>query len=103
MYMRSFYVDVGRYELLGHELTVPKAFSCLALFNVMYRAINMLPMSIEKLAECKVALERLDQVSCARQSRRHCHTWNDSDNDDDNGDDDDDDEDCVLPYISLWL
>ena len=31
------------YQALGHELTVPKVFACLALFNVMYRAIVSRP------------------------------------------------------------
>ena len=56
------------YQYMGHELTVPKAFGCLALFNVMYRAVNMLPMSIEKLAEAKVAIERITEFLCVVES-----------------------------------
>jgi ABC-type multidrug transport system fused ATPase/permease subunit len=62
------------YQALGNQLTVPKVFACLALFNVMYRAINMLPMSVEKLAEAKVALERLDDflnISESEEPPRH--------------------------------
>jgi ABC-type multidrug transport system fused ATPase/permease subunit len=55
------FASFSLYQVSGHELSVPKVFSCLALFNVMYRAINMLPMSIEKLAEAHVASERLTE------------------------------------------
>lgn len=56
------------YQGLGHELTVPKVFACLALFNVMYRAI------VSKLHQrCPLSsLLRSPQTCCVRNGRICC-------------------------------
>jgi hypothetical protein len=37
-------------QAAGNILDVPVAFYCVAIYNVMYRALKMVPMSVETLS-----------------------------------------------------
>ena len=48
-------VSFWLYQAAGNTLDVPVVFYCLALFNVMYRALNMIPTCVETLSAGMVA------------------------------------------------
>jgi ABC-type multidrug transport system fused ATPase/permease subunit len=48
------------YELKGHDLTIAKAFVCLAYFRQIELAITMLPLAIDAHVQLMVATRRID-------------------------------------------
>lgn len=51
----------GVYEALGNDLTVAKAFACLAYFRQIELAITMLPLAVDCHVQMKVATQRVDK------------------------------------------
>eukprot|EP01117_Protostelium_nocturnum_P001793 TRINITY_DN1224_c0_g1_i1.p1 TRINITY_DN1224_c0_g1~~TRINITY_DN1224_c0_g1_i1.p1 ORF type:complete len:1080 (+),score=410.48 TRINITY_DN1224_c0_g1_i1:135-3242(+) len=56
------------YTFLGNKLTPEKAFSALALFNILRFPMNMLPNIITSLIEAKVSTDRLIKFLTAEES-----------------------------------
>lgn len=57
----------GLYSLLGNELTAERAFTALALFNIIRFPMNMLPMIVNSVIESKVSLQRLSKFLLAEE------------------------------------
>nr|XP_006816683.1 PREDICTED: multidrug resistance-associated protein 5-like [Saccoglossus kowalevskii] len=50
------------HTLTGNDLTASKAFTVVGLFECMRFALVALPFSIKSLSECKVALDRIQEI-----------------------------------------
>ena len=55
------------YTLVGNDLTAERAFTALALFNIIEFPMNMLPMIISAVIECKVSMKRLTKFLMAEE------------------------------------
>ncbi|KAG9037596.1 hypothetical protein FRB95_004816 [Tulasnella sp. JGI-2019a] len=53
-------VSFAAYVMTGHELTIPVAFTAIALFNMLKMPLNVIPMFIVELLQAGVALERIE-------------------------------------------
>jgi ATP-binding cassette, subfamily C (CFTR/MRP), member 1 len=58
------------YTVAGYELTPEKAFTALALFNILRFPLNMLPSVISGMVEASISLKRLDV--CSKHLLVHC-------------------------------
>ncbi|KAG8843875.1 hypothetical protein FRB96_003699 [Tulasnella sp. 330] len=53
-------VSFAMYVMTGHELTIPTAFTAIALFNMLKMPLNVIPMFIVELLQAGVAVERIE-------------------------------------------
>eukprot|EP00164_Ancoracysta_twista_P003660 GFYU01004901.1.p1 GENE.GFYU01004901.1~~GFYU01004901.1.p1 ORF type:complete len:1550 (+),score=481.01 GFYU01004901.1:223-4872(+) len=58
------------YSLSGNELTADKAFTALALFNILRFPISALPMVINNLMEASVSVKRVDRFLAASETEK---------------------------------